>query len=272
MDKLHRIALLGGGPAALFMLKRLLETGRKDLEVTIFEQRRRLGMGMPYSTAGAGEEHITNVSANEIPELVTPIAEWIKTAPSTRLHFQLDGKFNNYKVLPRLLFGKYLANQFELLLEKVGKAGLKVHVHFESEVTDVAEKDGKITVTVNHRQKSQHDIAVMCTGHHWPAPHEGKVKGYFDSPYPPSKLELKLDHPVAIKGSSLTAVDAIRTLARQHGRFDGSGIFPTALAIEEIAASCKADGFVRKPFDLDVLLAEIRKFLPLGSLANSPEP
>ncbi|HEY4195002.1 MAG TPA: response regulator [Mucilaginibacter sp.] len=47
-------------------------------------------------------------------------------------------------------------------------------------------------------------------------------------------------------------------------------IFSTALAIEEIAATCKADGFIRKPFDLDVLLAEIRKFLPLGSLANSP--
>jgi hypothetical protein len=42
---------------------------------------------------------------------------------------------------------------------------------------------------------------------------------FFDSPYPPSKLELKLDHPVGIKGSSLTAIDAIRTLARANGIF-----------------------------------------------------
>jgi hypothetical protein len=46
------------------------------------------------------------------------------------------------------------------------------------------------------------------------------VPGYFDSPYPPSKLAVKLNHPVAIKGSSLTAIDAIRTLSRQNGNFN----------------------------------------------------
>ena len=46
------------------------------------------------------------------------------------------------------------------------------------------------------------------------------MPNYFDSPYPPVKLALKLNHPVAIKGSSLTAVDAIRTLARHNGTFD----------------------------------------------------
>src|SRR5690606_9697927 len=45
------------------------------------------------------------------------------------------------------------------------------------------------------------------------------IRGYFDSPYPPNKLALKLNHPVAIKGSSLTAIDAIRTLARHNGTF-----------------------------------------------------
>jgi uncharacterized NAD(P)/FAD-binding protein YdhS len=46
------------------------------------------------------------------------------------------------------------------------------------------------------------------------------VPNYFDSPYPPVKLALQLNHPVAIKGSSLTAVDAIRTLSRHNGTFD----------------------------------------------------
>ena len=39
-------------------------------------------------------------------------------------------------------------------------------------------------------------------------------------PYPPVKLALQINHPVAIKGSSLTAVDAIRTLARHNGTFE----------------------------------------------------
>lgn len=45
------------------------------------------------------------------------------------------------------------------------------------------------------------------------------MAGYYDSPYPPSKLKLLLNHAIAIKGSSLTAIDAIRTLARNNGTF-----------------------------------------------------
>lgn len=66
----------------------------------------------------------------------------------------------------------------------------------------------------------------MTTGHYWPAKNEGLVPNYFDSPYPPAKLKLDVNFPVAIKGASLTAIDAIRTLSRQNGTFtkesDGS--------------------------------------------------
>lgn len=36
-------------------------------------------------------------------------------------------------------------------------------------------------------------------------------------------------------------------------------ILSTAADIEEIACACKADGFVRKPFDIDELLLEVKK-------------
>ena len=42
-------------------------------------------------------------------------------------------------------------------------------------------------------------------------------------------------------------------------------IFSTANDIEDIAKNCKADGFVRKPFDIDSLISEIKKFLPSKS-------
>ena len=74
---IKRIGLLGGGPAALFMFKRIVEEGPGDTEVTVFERRDQLGAGMPYSIVGAGNEHITNVSDNEIPELGTSVKEWL---------------------------------------------------------------------------------------------------------------------------------------------------------------------------------------------------
>lgn len=178
---------------------------------------------MPYSLEGANDEHITNVSGNEIPELVTSIAEWIKTVhPDTLRHFHIDPHdFNDYKVLPRLLFGQYLTSQFNLLKQKAAKAGIATHIHFNSPVTDIIDhpQRGKVAVEIAGQERFEYDHVIVCTGHNWPVHHEGKVSGYFDSPYPPSKLAFHVNHPVAIKGSSLTAIDAIRTLTRYNGSF-----------------------------------------------------
>ena len=223
-----RIAILGGGPSGLFMYKRLIESGNTNFEIDIYERKTTLGAGMPYSTEGANDEHVTNVSDNETPGIVSSIAEWILTAPADILErFNIDpNKFNEYKVLPRLLFGYYLADQFALLEQQGEQAGITTRIHFQSNVIDIAynEKDKDVWIETTSG-KVKFDYAVICTGHNWPVRYEGKVKGYYDAPYPPSKLLLKLNHPVAIKGSSLTAIDAIRTLARQNGSFqkDDSG-------------------------------------------------
>ncbi len=221
-----RIAILGGGPSGLFMYKRLVESGRTDLDITIYEKSNRLGMGMPYSPAGACDEHVTNVSDNEISEIVTTIKEWMRTAPHDLLQrFKMRPEdFNEYKVVPRLLFGEYLSAQFELLLLQAKKAGILTTVHLNTAVVDMEDEPGKGTVKVTTAEAGydRFDAVIICTGHRWPAPHEGAVDGYFDSPYPPSKLPAKTNHPVAIKGASLTAIDAVRTLARHNGSFHKS--------------------------------------------------
>src|SRR4051812_10283030 len=99
------------------MFKRLVDLNEPEISIAIFEKSAQLGAGMPYSKAGANDEHITNVSGNEIPELVTSVEEWIQTLPQNileRFNIKPD-KFNDYKVMPRLLFGMYLTAQFELL-------------------------------------------------------------------------------------------------------------------------------------------------------------
>lgn len=223
MSETTRIAILGGGPSGLFLFKRLVDTGRTDIHITLFERKNKLGSGMPYSTDGANDEHITNVSSNEIPMLVTPLHDWIKTvAKDTLIKYQIDiERFNEYKVLPRLLFGQYLSAQFDLLQKRAREKGIRYEVHYNSRVTDIIDHPEKnsVTVEVNEKEHFEFDRVVISTGHNWPRQHEGTIERYFDSPYPPSKLGLQLNHPVAIKGSSLTAVDAIRTLARHNGTF-----------------------------------------------------
>lgn len=219
-----RIAILGGGPSGLFIYKRLVESKDSALEISIFEKKNKLGMGMPYSKNGANREHITNVSPNEIPEMAKSVAEWIAQAPAALLdRFNIQrNHFNEYKVLPRLLFGEYLSDQFNLLLKQAEKKGIATTVHLETAVEDLAfnNEQGTISVILDSNSAMEFDHVVVCTGHVWPQRHEGKIKGYFDSPYPPAKLELSLNHPVAIKGASLTAIDAVRTLARKNGSFE----------------------------------------------------
>ena len=64
--------------------------------------------------------------------------------------------------------------------------------------------------------------AAICIRHSWPSRFERKYKVYFDSPHPPTKLKIEINHTVVIKGASLTAIDAMRTLTRQNGSFHAS--------------------------------------------------
>ena len=217
------IAIIGGGPSALFMFKRLLEAGIPGLAVDIYEKAPQLGSGMPYSNRGANGEHVTNVSDNEIPKLVSSIAEWVKTLPiATLQEFSIDpANFNEFKVLPRLLFGQYLTAQFELLLDLAKKKRIKTKLYLSTPVIDISDKpeENKTCVQTEGADRT-YDFVIICTGHHWPKTYEGTIPGYYDSPYPPAKLKLNIDHTVAIRGASLTAIDAIRTLARENGAFE----------------------------------------------------
>lgn len=223
MDSSYKksIAIIGGGPAALFLYKHLTANRPGNFSVDIFESNHELGAGMPYSKQGANKEHIANVSANEIPDLLTDALEWINKQPQELLdEFNIDRKsFHQYKVFPRLLLGKYLGDQFHQLIEKAGKKDIRTRVHLNSMVTDISIRQNQVAVKVNTKAAPLFDIVVICTGHSWPVDNETKFPGYFDSPYPPAKLRFQVNFPIALRGSSLTAIDAVRTLARQHGKF-----------------------------------------------------
>ncbi|WP_417600710.1 FAD/NAD(P)-binding protein [Owenweeksia hongkongensis] len=220
---MKKIALIGGGPAALFMFKRLVQSPLKNIEVSIFEQHEKLGAGMPYSKYGSSKEHITNVSDNEIPELKAPIKDWLSHAPTEMLSdYSISEKeFNEDKVLPRLLFGEYLSSQFDLFLAEARKNELPTNVFYNTRVRDIEDVQTKkqVKVSVESGETFIFDEVIICTGHSWPCKAEESITNWFDSPYPPQKLFKKANFPIAIKGASLTAIDAVRTLSRANGCF-----------------------------------------------------
>lgn len=222
-EKRIKVALLGAGPSALFTCKHFISSTHTNFEIHIFEKTDTIGAGMPYSNLGSNKEHISNVSGNEIPALVSSIQEWIRVAPPELLEtFNISpSEFNEYEVLPRLFLGEYLSAQFHLLLDIAASKDIPVHLHLNHTVLDVSDMTdtNEVLIETDKSGTQSFDVCIICTGHYWPKKEEGKIPGYYNSPYPPSKLLFKADHPVAIRGSSLTAIDVIRTMSRTHGTF-----------------------------------------------------
>lgn len=207
---------------ALLLLRRLLDNFEGNLEIELFEKEQTLGAGMPYSKLGAEVEHIANISANELPEILSPMDEWVSKQGEDALgRFSLQGEnFNNLKAVPRLLMGSYLCDEFDKLIEKCKVKGFSIIVHYGCPVLDILDDPNGGHVTLVYQTgRTTFDKAIICSGHFWPKRNEGAVPNYFDSPYPPSKLKGRNNSCVAIRGASLTAIDAIRTLARNNGQF-----------------------------------------------------
>lgn len=222
INALTKLAIIGAGPMALLLMRRLLDNFEGNLEIELFEKEQVLGAGMPYSLLGANEEHIANISANELPEDLSPMADWLeeKGLSSLKRFGWREEKFNEQKALPRLLLGTYLADEFTKLLDACKVKGFSVEVHYGCAVHDIIDDPARARVTIVHQAgRADFDKAIICSGHFWPKQKEGHIPNYFDSPYPPAKFKGHNNHAVAIRGASLTAIDAIRTLARNNGHF-----------------------------------------------------
>ncbi|KQT18159.1 hypothetical protein ASG31_05345 [Chryseobacterium sp. Leaf404] len=219
--KSQTVALIGGGPAALFFFKHITAKKINPRKIIVFEKNSYLGMGMPYGAAGAGREHVANVSANEIPQLVTDIEEFItKNDLADFPDYKNEGKINRDQVIPRLVLGKYLENQFKMLVKSAKNLGIDVEIHLNTTVDDIkSHDDDSFSIITTDDEKFTADVVVLSTGHQWIKSREGGQKGWYDSPYPPSKFTETTNFPVAVKGASLTAVDIIKTLSRLNGHF-----------------------------------------------------
>lgn len=217
------IALIGGGPAALLVLKNLVDSNIPPKTIYIFEKNDRLGVGMPYGRFGACKEHVANISANELPQFQVSFEEYLGQNPTTEFpDFSIDGTCNPYEVIPRLLLGNYMEYLFKIYIKAAKTKKTKVIAKTNSTVEDVIKLNerSQFKIIVNQTQEYLADKIILCTGHYWPKKYEETKIGWYDSPYPPSKFQSNSNHPIAIRGTSLTAVDAVKTHSRLNGKYE----------------------------------------------------
>lgn len=240
---LRKVGLIGSGPTTLFTLYELSRRHCRPAALTIFEAQAEVGLGGPYSPVWNTPSMLANISSAELPALPVSLQDWLKTrskADLERLRIQVGpkGELDERGNQPRLALGEYFRDQFQNVLEELRAQSHSITVRTSSRVVDMENVDDGVLLTVRPVKAladvlsadggarrgepddfvEKFDHALIATGHFWPAKAELRP-GYFLSPWPASNLAAVPPVSIGIRGTSLTAIDAVVALAEAHGSF-----------------------------------------------------
>jgi uncharacterized NAD(P)/FAD-binding protein YdhS len=218
------IAFVGAGPTTIYTLCAFLNAAQSSAEVAIFEEQPRAGLGTPYRPGWNDPAMLSNIASIEIPRIEQTLTEWLGAQPRARLvRLGIDpDEIDDHAFYPRLALGEYFLDQFNGLILRARENGVPVEIATSCRVTDIVAETGGMRLLVAPTNgvavERTFDQVVIATGHQWPEEPEVRP-GYFLSPWPATALQRIPATDVGIRGSSLTAIDAVVALATAHGTF-----------------------------------------------------
>ncbi|WP_193336278.1 FAD/NAD(P)-binding protein [Devosia beringensis] len=224
MSQIKRIALVGGGPTAVYTLKNLLQKSDR-LHITIFEAGQVAGCGIPYSEEHNTADMMANITSVEIPPVLVSLSDWVRSADGPLLKkFGIDREqVVDRDFYPRVLIGAYYTDQLTRLVQACAPWQTVV-IETQTRVLDVKPDGAGFTLFIERRSgraRRRFDAVVMATGHLTEVEKPAPLPGLFRSPYPVHDLALGSDRAALILGSSLSAIDAVVGLASRYGNFVG---------------------------------------------------
>lgn len=266
MTKTYTVGIIGTGASGIAVFVHLLQKmiralpQQRGLSILLAERDHEMGTGLAFGTGQKG--HLLNTKAGIMgiyADEPLHFVQWMhkhkdaieKEFPQCTIHPDAYP--------PRMLYGKYLQDSLKDHLDLAKKHGIHVERIYE-EVLDI--DLGKDTSTLHFASGKQRTARwlVLATGNPKSAAFKGlsDCKNYFDSPWPSSRIlegiKDKAAH-VGIIGSSLTAIDGVKTLIDNGHQgpislFSKKGLIPRIQAPEE------------PPFERKVLTLEnIRKLM-----------
>lgn len=218
------MAFVGAGPTTIYTLCALLNALAKPLEIVIYEDQPRAGLGTPYRPGWNDPAMLSNIASVEIPPIEETLIAWLERQPRARLvRLGIDpDEIDDHAFYPRVALGEYFLDQFNGLIARAREQGARVEIATYCRVTDIAaEARGlrlSVTPKIGSPSERLFDQVVIATGHQWPEEPEVRP-GYFLSPWPATALQRIPATRIGIRGSSLTAIDAAVAIAVAHGSF-----------------------------------------------------
>ena len=225
----RNIAIIGSGPTAIYAATHLLAQ-TEPVYITIYESQNEVGKGTPYHPKWNSESMLANIASIEIPPVNETLEAWLKRQTDERLaRMGIERKeINERAFFPRVALGEYFHAQLNALVEKVIIMGHTLTLRPCNHVVDVQCFESGIAVISRNEGGIEQRIfthVIMATGHNLPMKTEIRP-GYFISPWPAMCLRTIGQCHVGIRGTSLSAIDAVVALAVARGMFyeDASGV------------------------------------------------
>ncbi|MBK0024494.1 FAD/NAD(P)-binding protein [Ochrobactrum sp. S46] len=216
-----RVAVVGSGPTCIFALQKLI-TSHKRFDITIFEASDVAGKGTPYQRGINDDAMMSNIPSIEIPHLPQTLVSWLENQPDEYLkELELDRcAISDRAFYPRVVVGDYLRQQFETIVSEGMLSGHIIRVRESCRVLDIIPKRSRFLVKFGDLpQFDFFDYVIAATGHSFPTAQESSP-GYFNSPWPATALQSISSEKIGILGTSLSAIDAVMTLATKFGKFN----------------------------------------------------
>jgi len=230
MNSRQRLAVIGSGASAIYLLKHLLDEADMLVlhisSIDIFEKSSVTGMGMPYNPGTTDRFNMSNISSEELPELPVTFGDWLRgQAPSYLRGLGVeDEEISDSEVYSRLALGQYLRSQYQAILAGLLEAGIVIREYTLREIVEIhcVSPEGGVVLETGQGERFSCDRVVIATGHCWTEVDQ-PANGYYASPWPISKLmpteEEYHDFAIGTLGASLSAFDVISSLAHRHGEF-----------------------------------------------------
>ena len=236
-NPVNRVAIIGAGACGTSILINLIQKLPVGSEIWVFDQTDSFGPGYPYdisqppcfllnrtvadmkklampsnSDTETSDHFFEWIVKNKI-SIIEKYSKWERQFPDTiAVLKQTLTVLDKKSIVPRSLYGMYLADCFEAHVKEAKKKGINV-VKVSAKVTNVDDKF--VTWNQDHASKLINiDYVVLTTGH-WqkPKPIEySNVAGFYNNPmvlgFAPNDMTKIKGKTVFIKGTGLSAIDA----------------------------------------------------------------
>ncbi|NMH60572.1 FAD/NAD(P)-binding protein [Alteromonas ponticola] len=200
-----KIAVVGAGPATVYLLYHLYQARLTSVDIDIFEASAYQGCGHAFNPETSYPNLLSNLHPDDIPSLPLNYYEWNAATVGGE-------SFPPHSVLSRSTVGRFLAANFLWLIHELERRHVVINVYPDHFVEKLCESENGCQLQADGRWYVGYSAIVNNTGLINPA--EG-------TPYPLDVYRYIGQPRFTIFGSSLTAVDAILTIAQANGQFAG---------------------------------------------------